>query len=104
MSHRNNSGQIEKLIVPYHNILDLVSLYNRIDVLKLNIEGSEFGLLMEMTPRESDSIIHICVETHFHQIPELSDFPDSVITKHLSKLGYFVEEVMDHIFLAGKSE
>lgn len=86
LSHQNNKNYNCKK-ANCLTIEDIISKNGRIDVLKLDIEGSEYGFLMEL--KSSEYIKQITAEFHDKDaIPEITEEIRNNTFKHLEKIGY----------------
>jgi FkbM family methyltransferase len=75
-------------------IKDLVDNYGTIDLLKIDIEGGEYDVIMRTDDSVFDHINHIMLECHFFEDNAPQRYLE--LTGKLRRLGYTIEEFMEH--------
>ncbi len=81
-------------------IKDLVDTYGTIDLLKIDIEGAEYGILLNTDDSVFATVNNLLIECHFFENDYLTKYY-AVIDK-LKKIGYTVEEFKEHQAETGK--
>jgi len=84
--HENNRPGYASSTISCVSIDDIINEYNYIDILKIDIEGSEYGLLSELT--SSDHIGQICGEFHSYRLSDIGQEEDAELIQYLISLGY----------------
>jgi FkbM family methyltransferase len=90
-------------IVPTTTIPELVSAYGEIDLLKIDVEGAEYDIILNTDASAFDNINNMFVECHFFEI----DYKQKYIAlfDKLKSMGYLIEEFKPNQFeIAGSSE
>lgn len=85
----NNEVEVETV-----TIKDLVSAYNLIDLLKIDIEGAEYEIIKNVDPSLFNNINNILIECHFFEEDYLEKY--NALIKKLTDNGYKVEENIEN--------
>jgi len=83
------SKKIKVKVKNFKNFLDQYNI-NKVDLLKIDIEGEEFNLLKDIDEKTLDKIHQITVEFHDFLWPELEKTADEIKKKLVSKGFYCV--------------
>ena len=83
------SRKIKVKVKNFKNFLDQYNI-NRVDLLKIDIEGEEFNLLKNIDEKTLDRIHQITVEFHDFLWPELEKTADEIKKKLVSKKFYCI--------------
>ena len=88
-SNHWSPGETREISVPMTTLPDLLAQANppRIDLLKVDIEGSEWDVLPTLTPREATLVAQLSVEFHDFLDPAARPQTEACIA-HLEDLGY----------------
>lgn len=89
-----HEGEQEKIEVPSMTYSEMVSEFNleRVDLMKMDCEGSEYPILYSMTDEELKNIRNMCIESHATSIPENSH---ANLLKFLKEKGFNFKEQMN---------
>lgn len=90
-SHTNYQTGLEKVKVRAVTLRDIVETFGHIDILKLDIEGSEYGILKSMDIYMAMYVDQICGEFHHNILDEFTEESNNEVVEHLAKLGYSVQ-------------
>jgi len=93
----NNIIQVETV-----TISDLIKKLGTIDLLKVDIEGGEYKILNNLTPKQANKINNIFVECHWFENDYESKYKN--LLSHLSSLDYEIEEFKKDQMTKGTSE
>jgi FkbM family methyltransferase len=102
VGHPNKRKEMKTATAACVNIATLLDRHGNLDVLKLDIEGSEFDLIDEMTLEQAQRIDQVCMETHDHIIPKLHG-REKILLSKMASLGFCAHSSGVHEWLFSRS-